>query len=114
MFILEFKNTSNMFKVHKKSCDIISCASTESDSNDDELYIPKTNPAKHKTELCKNFSEAGKCPYGRKCRFAHGVNELISAPALKTFKKKRCNGFWQKGFCSYGIRCQFGHDEVKQ
>ena len=31
---------------------------------------------KYKTELCKTFSETGKCPYGFKCRFAHGKEEL--------------------------------------
>ena len=74
----------------------------------------KTNPAKHKTELCKNFSELGRCPYGSKCRFAHGAHELVVLPTPKTCKKKKCNGFWQKGTCSYGVRCQFGHDEVRQ
>ncbi len=31
---------------------------------------------KYKTELCKNFSETGFCPYRKKCKFAHGINEL--------------------------------------
>jgi len=50
---------------------------TEEDSNsdrDDEVFYPKTIVAKHKTELCKTFSELGYCPYERKCRFAHGKN----------------------------------------
>lgn len=70
----------------------------------------RTNPVKHKTELCKNFSELGRCPYGVKCRFAHGDHELVGARVVKTFKKKNCNGYWQKGYCTYGVRCQFGHD----
>lgn len=64
-------------KFHKKSCDLTSCGSTESDSiedRDESLYTLKTNPLKHKTELCKNFSELGMCPYGNKCRFAHGAH----------------------------------------
>ena len=32
---------------------------------------------KYKTELCKKFAEIGKCPYGNKCRFAHGKRELV-------------------------------------
>ncbi len=46
-------------KIHKKSCDLGSCCSTESDSGEDrdeDLMVVKTNPLKHKTELCKNFS----------------------------------------------------------
>lgn len=33
----------------------------------------KKDKVKYKTELCKTFSEKGYCPYGRKCRFAHGL-----------------------------------------
>ena len=36
------------------------------------------NDPKYKTELCKKFSDTGTCPYGSKCRFAHGKGELIS------------------------------------
>lgn len=49
--------------------------STEEDSGsegDYESFYLKTNPAKHKTELCKTYSELGYCPYEQKCRFAHG------------------------------------------
>lgn len=28
------------------------------------------------TELCATFSRVGSCPYGHKCQFAHGVEEL--------------------------------------
>ena len=28
------------------------------------------------TELCATFSRVGSCPYGHKCQFAHGVDEL--------------------------------------
>ena len=106
-----------MTKLYKKSCDLTSCASTSSEGieeRDEEMFMLKTNPAKHKTELCKNFSELGRCPYGKKCRFAHGAHELVNVPSRQTFRKKKCHGFWEKGFCSYGTRCQFGHDEVKQ
>ena len=101
-------------KVHKKSIDLASCCSTEGDSceeRDDELLSTKTNTLKLKTELCKNFSEMGRCRYGNKCRFAHGAHELVSAPSAKSFRKRKCNGFWNNGYCSYGIRCQFGHEQ---
>ena len=45
-----------------------------------KLYIEseqKRDP-KYKTELCKTFSETGKCPYGFKCRFAYLKEELLS------------------------------------
>ena len=31
---------------------------------------------KIKVELCKNYMERGHCPYGGRCKFAHGVSEL--------------------------------------
>lgn len=46
-------------KNKKRSCDLASCGSTEGDSSEEaseEENIQKTNPLKHKTELCKNFS----------------------------------------------------------
>jgi len=104
-------------KVHKKSCDLTSCISTESDSaseDREELLCPrKTNPLKHKTELCKNFSETGTCPYARKCRFAHGSHELVNLPCPNSFRKKKCNNFLQNGFCKYGVRCQFSHHSLQ-
>jgi hypothetical protein len=101
-------------KLKRKSCDLTSCSSSDGDSQeerDDESMALKTNPLKHKTELCKNFSEFGRCPYARKCRFAHGAQELIRTPLRTCFRKKKCNGFWQNGTCSYGVRCQFSHED---
>lgn len=69
----------------------------------------KTNPLKHKTELCKTFSELGYCNYGEKCRFAHGKHELLNAVQNRLHKDRKCKGFWKNGVCPYGIRCQFGH-----
>merc|ERR1719149_536016 len=37
---------------------------------------------RYKTVLCKNFVAAGKCPYGKKCQFAHGQNELRERPPV--------------------------------
>ena len=31
---------------------------------------------KLKSELCKKYEKDGKCPYGNKCDFAHGIGEL--------------------------------------
>ena len=44
----------------------------EVEDREEELGTLRTNPMKHKTELCKNFPENGYCPYAKKCRFAHG------------------------------------------
>eukprot|EP01012_Entosiphon_sulcatum_P023250 TRINITY_DN2821_c0_g1_i1.p1 TRINITY_DN2821_c0_g1~~TRINITY_DN2821_c0_g1_i1.p1 ORF type:complete len:284 (+),score=50.35 TRINITY_DN2821_c0_g1_i1:59-853(+) len=34
------------------------------------------DPVKYKTQLCKNWETEGKCPYGPRCLFAHGVKQL--------------------------------------
>ena len=70
----------------------------------------KVDP-KYKTEICKKFQSTGKCPYGNKCRFAHGEQELIMKPKGKNYKKIPCKSFFEKGYCPYGSRCHFRHDE---
>ena len=69
------------------------------------------NDPKYKTELCKKFSDTGTCPYGSKCRFAHGKGELISKMLNSNYKKKPCKTFNENGFCPYGSRCSFKHSE---
>ena len=66
---------------------------------------------KYKTELCKKFQSTGKCPYGYKCKFAHGKEELISKLQGVNYKKEPCKTFNRKGYCPYGSRCHFRHDE---
>ena len=68
---------------------------------------------KYKTELCKKYQSTGKCPYGHKCRFAHGKEELLSKTQGVNYKKKQCKTFYEKGYCPYGSRCNFQHDERK-
>ena len=68
---------------------------------------------KYKTELCKTYSETKECPYGSKCRFAHGKDELFSKNKGNNYKKKECKSFSEFGFCTYGSRCSFKHDERK-
>jgi hypothetical protein len=63
--------------------------------------------------MCKTFAEKSFCPYGYKCRFAHGAQELVKAPAKENFRTKRCMGYEEHGFCLYGQRCQFSHEEKK-
>ena len=74
----------------------------------EEKNQPEQN---YKTELCKKFQTTGKCPYGHKCRFAHGKNELISKAQGANYKKEKCKSFYEKGYCPYGSRCKFQHDE---
>ena len=47
----------------------------------------KKRDPKYKTELCKSWVETNFCPYGNKCRFAHGKNELVSKHINSSYKK---------------------------
>ncbi len=74
----------------------------------------KKNDPKYKTELCKSFRDRNFCPYGNRCRFAHGKNELFKKN-LETnkYKQKQCISFNELGYCLYGSRCNFKHGEIK-
>jgi hypothetical protein len=65
-------------------------------------------PCKRKLELCRSFTESGRCVYGDNCFFAHGLEELIAhQPQLR---KKMCRNFHQHKFCRFGSRCNFVHE----
>ena len=78
-----------------------------------QLKDKKQTDSNYKTELCKKFQSRGFCPYGNKCRFAHGKEELIAKVQGANYKKEKCKSFYERGYCPYGYRCQFQHDERK-
>ena len=94
-------------------------ASTDNDDLDHDLSTPvvlqvpipsKTYHPKNKTSLCKNFTQNGHCPYGSRCQFAHGLQELkANSTHHPTYKTKECQVFRKKGHCEYGERCNFIH-----
>ena len=78
-----------------------------------KLEAKNKNDQNYKTELCKKFQAIGSCPYGSKCTFAHGKEELITKLQGANYKKEKCKSFYEKGYCLYGSRCLFQHDERK-
>ena len=78
-----------------------------------QLEYKSNSSQKYKTELCKKFQNTGFCPYGNKCQFDHGKEELITKIQNANYKKIKCRSFYEKGYCPYGIRCNFQHDERK-
>ena len=65
---------------------------------------------KQKTELCVNWIATGKCKFGKKCSFAHEINELRKKENLDTgYKTKQCEKFMNEMICPYGPRCKFIH-----
>lgn len=85
------------------------------DSRDVGFISPRTKMgSKAKSSLCKNFTEKGFCPYGNKCQFAHGPEELrINMETNRSYKTKGCHAFAKKGFCCYGDRCNFIHQRCE-
>ncbi|KAM3829757.1 mRNA decay activator protein ZFP36 [Vipera latastei] len=65
--------------------------------------------SRYKTELCRTFSESGRCKYGAKCQFAHGAAELRSVSRHPKYKTELCHKFYLHGECPYGARCHFIH-----
>lgn len=56
------------------------------------------NP-RFKTELCRNFTVTGRCPFGTKCQFAHGAAELRNVDRHPRYKTALCASFWTYGAC---------------
>lgn len=88
-----------------------------STDNDEPIQGAKVCPGKKqlahmskaKSSLCRNFTSKGFCPYGRKCQFAHGVQELRCNLGENAYKTKPCHAFSKKAYCQYGDRCNFLH-----
>ena len=75
-----------------------------------DIKMEKSHDPKYKTELCKTFESTQKCPYGNKCRFAHGKEELFEkSEKIYNYKIQNCSNFHQNSFCIYGYRCLYKH-----
>jgi hypothetical protein len=58
--------------------------------------------------------EQGFCPYQKKCKFAHGSQELRKDQQFNSkYKTKECGVFLEGGCCMYGQRCNFIHQQVR-
>lgn len=69
---------------------------------------------KFKTELCVKFAQLGACPYGERCNFAHGEEDIRSRFRHPNYKTKPCSTFIKSGQCPYGTRCTFVHTREPQ
>jgi len=70
--------------------------------------MKKLDASKYKTRLCEKFASDGRCPYGRKCMFAHGQVELREDKP-SSFRTRACCEFESTGTCTYGLWCTFIH-----
>lgn len=49
------------------------------------------------------------CRYDKRCRYAHGREELRPILRSNQYKTKICKAYHDNGSCSYGTRCTFIH-----
>lgn len=85
--------------------------STCEEKEKEKLACPQMFPrSKLKVELCRNFLENKLCPYRSRCKFAHGLEELLLNEDLsQNFRTKKCKIFFDKKCCRFGERCNFKH-----
>ena len=128
------ESQKNLDKINEKEKEKERKNSLENDSTGDEMSPEKKNTKKksrknkkkgnkapfkgeakdfkkkYKTELCKFYEMDGKCPFGDKCAYAHGKENLRTKVTNTTaYRTKKCTQFFEKGYCPYGNRCQFAH-----
>jgi len=62
-----------------------------------------------KTEICIHWEKSNWCPFGKKCRYAHGKEELRKRKRWKMYKTEYCKNISNYGVCKYGKRCNYIH-----
>jgi len=72
---------------------------------------------KEKTEMCKYVSRCQKCPFARRCSFAHSEGELRKIAPLpqnaRNYKTQKCKNYHSgNGYCPYGNKCNYIHGET--
>ena len=98
------KSPKILFRTKKKRPKMKKDANEAVDFEEEKRKDPK-----YKTEICKSWAQTHCCIYGNKCRFAHGVNDLVVRDKIEHYKQKECQSFYNNGFCLYGSRCNFLH-----
>ncbi|VFQ78175.1 unnamed protein product [Cuscuta campestris] len=73
------------------------------------LELEVYNQGMFKTELCNKWQETGGCPYGGRCQYAHGLDELRPVLRHPRYKTEVCRMVLNGGPCPYGHRCHFRH-----
>ena len=95
------------------------------------IWIKGPSNPRYKTSLCKKFGTPEGCPYGEKCQFAHGENELRlytgqpqgmmgmynpnmlnnNQKNLLNYKIVKCKNWEKDKTCKYGTHCTFAHSD---
>ncbi|XP_010938326.1 putative zinc finger CCCH domain-containing protein 21 [Elaeis guineensis] len=84
-------------------------AALKGEEGDGEVEVEAYSQGMAKTELCNKWVEKGWCPYGERCQFAHGIQELRPVIRHPRYKTQLCRMLASGGDCPYGHRCHFRH-----
>lgn len=74
-----------------------------------QKQIEKPRQNKIKSELCIEYINKGKCSYGDKCIFAHGLENIINKRKNPIKSKAECKAYNEIGFCPFGQNCNMTH-----
>ncbi|KAL6901938.1 hypothetical protein ACP4OV_004814 [Aristida adscensionis] len=83
----------------------------DKEGGDVEVEVEAYRQGAKKTELCNKW-ERGACPFGARCRFAHGLQELRPVIRHPRYKTLPCQMFAAASGCPYGHRCHFRHSQL--
>ena len=67
--------------------------------NTSQITQSHVSVTRYKTELCRPFTETGKCKYGDKCQFSHGPKELRILMRHPKYKTEYCRTFHTSKRC---------------
>lgn len=71
--------------------------------------IQKTRQNKIKSELCIEYINKGKCSFGDKCIFAHGLENILNKRKYPIKSKAECKAYNEIEFCPFGQNCNMTH-----
>jgi hypothetical protein len=65
------------------------------------------------TELCRAFLADGRCVYGDRCIYAHGMDSLRARLQPTNYKTLTCAEYRKHNICNRQERCRFVHCEFR-
>lgn len=95
---------------HRRSFDDYGFGARRFSYHTEHASARSLKPLCTKTRMCA-FFEQGACQRGAACSFAHGSEQLRSAPDLT--RTRMCAKMLHEGWCDRGDECKFAHSECE-
>merc|ERR1719162_663238 len=78
-------------------CSVADTASDDTSSSGAGVFLSARDADKYKTELCRNWSQTGACPYNERCQFAHGYGDMRMRRQPAAYKTRICRSYAVSG-----------------